>query len=390
MPKADSSFSMLIVAAVAALGIGYFVPQMLSHKPGGGATAAATAAEVVSKEPREPKAVLAQGPRTDDAAKALATGRPVWAASAPGRVEPAGGEIRMSAQVPGRITDVLASVNDKVSAGDLLVRLADDDLLAKVNAARAEVAVRKRDRDSENVSGAAKERRTAEDKLSDAERQLVFAREELDRALRLKRSSGNADVEKAREAAGKAADDVEAARDSLRKQLATGNGPAPTRVEAALAAARAELSLAEAALERTRLRAPSNTTVLQLYAKVGESVAPSPENLLVVLGDVSSLRVRAELEERDIGKVRVGQSAVVKSDAFPGREFEGVVSSSAKALGPSKLGQRGPRRPTDIDVLEVIIDLTGQPPLLPGMRVDVFLKADAGASAVVPGTLKRT
>jgi hypothetical protein len=29
-----------------------------------------------------------------------------------------------------------------------------------------------------------------------------------------------------------------------------------------------------------------------------------------------------------------------------------------------------------VDVLEVIIDLTGQTPLLPGMRVDVFLKAD--------------
>ena len=56
------------------------------------------------------------------------------------------------------------------------------------------------------------------------------------------------------------------------------------------------------------------------------------------------------------------------------------ISSLAQALGPSRLGQRGPRRPTDIDVLEVIIDLSGRPPLLPGMRVDVFLKADAAAA----------
>ena len=67
------------------------------------------------------------------------------------------------------------------------------------------------------------------------------------------------------------------------------------------------------------------------------------------------------------------------------------MSSSARALGPSKLGQRGPRRPTDIDVLEVFIDLTGQPPLLPGMRVDVFLKADASPSAsAAPGASRRT
>jgi HlyD family secretion protein len=132
--------------------------------------------------------------------------------------------------------------------------------------------------------------------------------------------------------------------------------------------------------------------VLQINAKVGETVAPSPEMPLVVVGDVSSLRVRAEFEERDIGKVRVGQGAIVRSDAFAGKDFEGTVSSSAKALGPSKLGQRGPRRPTDIDVLEVIIDLKGQPPLLPGMRVDVFLKADASApsAATQPGQTRRT
>jgi HlyD family secretion protein len=381
MPKADSSFNMLVVAAVAALGIGYFVPQLLSHKPAG-ATATATAAEKLQAVAESPKS---------DSSKPAATVRPVWAASAPGRVEPASGEIRMSAQVPGRVADVLVSVNDRISAGDLLVRLADEDLLARVNAARAEVAVRKRDRDAESVSGAAKERRNAEDRLSDAERHLAFTREELDRALRVKRSGGTADLDKAHEGVTKAADEVEEARANLRKVLAN-NPPAPTRVEAALAAARAELSLAEAALERTRIRAPSNGTVLQLNVKVGETVAPSPESVLVVVGDVSSLRVRAEFEERDIGKVRVGQGAVVRSDAFPGKDFEGTVTSSAKSLGPSKLGQRGPRRPTDIDVLEVIIDLSGQPPLLPGMRVDVFLKADASSpsASAATGPSRRT
>jgi HlyD family secretion protein len=65
------------------------------------------------------------------------------------------------------------------------------------------------------------------------------------------------------------------------------------------------------------------------------------------------------------------------------------VSSLAQALGPSKLGQRGPRRPTDVDVLEVIIDLTGQPPLLPGMRVDVFLKAEVPGQPAAAADLLR-
>jgi HlyD family secretion protein len=362
MPKADSSLNMLIVAAVVALGIGYYVPQTFSQK----------------------------SPDTGTKGEApKAAPRPVWAASAPGRVEPQGGEIRISAQAPGRIAEVLVGVNDKVATGDLMVRLADEDAVARVHAARAEVAVRKRDRDNETVPKGAQDRRTAEDNFANAERALSLAREDLDRAL--KGSEGSDGVEKAREVVKQALERLDQARTALRRALAADTS-APTRLEAALAAGRAELSLAEAALERTRIRAPSAGTVLQLNARVGETAVPSPENPLVVMGDVSSLRVRAEFEERDIGKIRVGQAAVVRSDAFPGRDFEGKVSSLAQALGPSKLGQRGPRRPTDVDVLEVIIDLSGQPPLLPGMRVDVFLKSEASgqpaaaASQVGPGT----
>ncbi len=352
MPKANSSFNMLIVAAVVALGIGYYVPQTFSQK---------------SPEASKPEAPKAQAkPQT----------KAKWAASAPGRVEPAGGEIRISAQAPGRIVEILAGINDRVVVGDLLIRLADEDLVARVLAARAEVASRKRDRDAETVARPAQDRRTAEDNLANAERALAFAREELDRVLRARRSgTASADVDKAREGVKQALERQEQTRTALRKAVGA-DAPVQTRLEAGLAAARAELSLAEAALERARIRAPSNGKVLQSSARVGETAVPSPESPLLVIGDVSSLRVRAEFEERDVGKLKLGQAAIVRSDAFAGQDFEGTVSSLAQALGPSKLGQRGPRRPTDVDVLEVIIDLTGQPPLLPGMRVDVFLKAD--------------
>ena len=359
MPKADSSLNMLIVAAVVALGIGYYVPQTFSQKSPANAAQAQTQTQPAAKA--QPKAT--------------------WAASAPGRVEPMGGDIRISAQAPGRIADVLVGVNDKVAAGDLMVRIADEDLIARVHAARADIAARKRDRDNETVAKAAQDRRVAEDNFANAERALSIARGDLDRALKARRISGtsDADVDKAREAATQAGDRLEESRTALRKATAT-DSPAQTRLEAALAAGRAELSLAEAALERTRIRAPSAGTVLQVNARVGETAVPSPESPLVVVGDVSALRVRAEFEERDIGKIRIGHAAIVRSDAFPGQDFEGKVSSLAQALAPSRLGQRGPRRPTDVDVLEVIIDLSGRPPLLPGMRVDVFLKADTGVT----------
>lgn len=373
MPKADSSLTMLIVAAAVALGIGYFVPQTFSQK-------------VAQTAPGDAKPEASAPPVTAPPAVQSPTGS--WAASAPGRVEPMGGETRVSGQMPGRVTDVLVDANDRIVAGDLLLKLADDELIARVLAARAEVAVRKRDRDNENVNKSAQDRRSAEDNFANAERQLVAARSELDRLLRDKRngvSPASTDVDKARETARTSIDRLEQSRAALQKALAN-DASIPTRLEAALTAARAELTLVEAAYERARIRAPADGNILQVNIKVGEIVAPSPENVLIVVGDTSSLRVRAEFEERDIGKVRMGQAAIVRSDAFPGKDFAGKVSSLARALGPTKLGQRGPRRPTDVDVLEVIIDLSGQPPLLPGMRVDVFLKSELASQPAAAAT----
>ena len=361
MRRGDSSLNMLIVAAILALGVGYYVPQTLSSKPAESAKGDASA---------KPKATAA-APKT------------AWAASAPGRVEPSGGEVRIGALGPGRIGEVLVSLNDKVAVGDLMVRLDDDELIGRVHSALAEAAIRKRDRDNTEVSGKAQERRTAEDGVANAERQLVQAREEADRQLRARRagSASDADLDKAREAVSRAKDRLDQARATLRKVHSADNLPTPTRPEGALISARAELSLADAALERTRIRAASTGTILQVNAKAGETATPSSETPLVIVGNLSSLQVRAELEERDIGKVRVGQIAIVRSDAFPGKDFEGKIASLAQTLGPSRVGQRGPRKPTDVDVLEVLIDMVGQPPLLPGMRVDVFLRPEATAGA---------
>jgi len=362
MRKRDSSLNMLIVAAILALGVGYYVPKTLSARNADGAKTS-TKAKAGAKKP-------------------AAAPRPMWAASAPGRVEPMGGEVRVAAQVPGRIAEVLVSLNDKVSAGDLMIRLEDEELVARVHAAAANVAVRKRDRNNTDAGGKlGEDRRSAEDGVVNAERQLANARDALDQAIRAHRggSRSAADVQKAREAVTKALEKLDQSHTTLRKALSADKLPTPTRQDAALSSARAELSLAEATLQRARIRAPSPGTVLDVAAKVGEIAAPSPEGTLVRIGDLSSLRVRAEIEERDIGKVRVGQVAIVRSDAFAGKDFAGKVVSLAKALGPSRLGQRGPRKPSDVDVLEVLIDLEGQLALLPGMRVDVFFKPDAAA-----------
>jgi HlyD family secretion protein len=337
--------------------------------------------------------LLNWGPPTGNAPPAYAadpvnTARPQWAASATGRVEPKDGEVRITTQTGGEIVAVNVKTNDKVSAGDVMVRLDDQDLADKLAAARAEAQVRVRERDEEPAAkGPAEERRVAEDKTDAAERALYDVRQALDAATLKARNDANAvdGVTKAREAVTAAQKKVETERANLARVNGLANIPLPTRLESALTQARSDLTLLENAIDRTRIRAPYDGTVLTVWAKVGETATPSPEAPLVLFGDLSSLRVRAEVEERDVVKIKEGQAAVIRVDAYGEKDFAGKVTSIAQSLGAPRIVSRGPRRPNDVEVLEVLVSLDGNPPLLTGMRVDVFFK-DGGADTGEPKT----
>jgi HlyD family secretion protein len=89
--------------------------------------------------------------------------------------------------------------------------------------------------------------------------------------------------------------------DELRRIAA--DAPLPTVAEGQLNVARSELSASRAALEKLILRAPIDGSVLQVNARPGELISPSAATPLVLLGDISALRVRAEVDERDIEKI---------------------------------------------------------------------------------------
>src|SRR5262249_19261553 len=141
--------------------------------------------------------------------------------------------------------------------------------------------------------------------------------------------------------------------------------------------ARTELAAAQAAIEKMTIRAPIGGTVLQVNSKPGEVASPSGAQPMVLLGDVSALRVRAELDEHDFGEIKVGQPALVRAAAFRGRDFAGKVALIAPLVEPGRLNARGQRNVTDVDVVEVLVDLAEPGPLAVGMKVDVFFSPDA-------------
>lgn len=308
--------------------------------------------------------------------------QPRWAASATGRIEPRGGEVRVFSEAPGRIDDVLVSVGDAVKAGDLLVVISDGALILRRRAAEAEVSLRLRERNNAKASGLSAERRAAEDALAEADRLVRRSQLSYDAAYLEVRAGDKeasaldplrdalAKTKRARDIRSKALDAIEANPDL----------PELTRVDAALIHARTVLRQLNADIAKTTIRAPEDGTVLDLWARAGELTGPRSRLPLLLFGNLASLQARAEVEERDAPKILVGQHVVVRADAYPDQEFVGRVTTIARSLGRPRIATRGPRRPNDLEVLEVVVILDGTPPLIPGMRVDVFFHATSTAS----------
>lgn len=324
---------------------------------------------------------LPQPAGAQSAAPSATTSAPArsdWLAAAPGRVEPRTGQVRVGAQLLGRIAEVTVKVNDVVEEGEMLIRLDDEEARARLQAAETEASSSKRERDAQPAEKNREDVRKAEDAVFSAERAVTNARFGLEYELQQKRAGrGSASgVSEARKALDEAKDQLKRERSTYAVAQSKSDVPAPSRLESVLQASRSNVAIAEALLEKTRIRAPVAGTILMLPAKAGEMVAPSPEQALAVLGDMSVVRLKAEVDEHDVSKMKIGGKVIIRTNAYPGRDFTGSVSELAPALGSPRFALRGARRPTDVEVLEVTIDLDGKVPLLPGMRADAFFMRD--------------
>ncbi len=303
-----------------------------------------------------------------------------WQAVAPGLVEPRSGEIKVTASVIRVISEIPVQTGDKVIADEPLIRLDDEEARARVATAQAQVEMRKRARNDQGA-GKGADRRKAEDGVADAEAVMAQARDSFDAAVKAKRSGGGSDADLAatRTAWSGAQERLAQKRAQLHKLDDDPETPLPTANEGQLNVARGELRVAYAELEKLTVRAPIASTVLQINAKVGELAAPSAPQALMLLGDLTGLRVRAEVDERDVGKIKLGGKAVVRADAFRGREFAGKVVSIAPLVQPARINSPGARNLSDFSVTDVLIELADPGPLLAGMKVDVYFQHEVAA-----------
>jgi RND family efflux transporter MFP subunit len=105
--------------------------------------------------------------------------------------------------------------------------------------------------------------------------------------------------------------------------------------EAGEAASKARLEALAVRLGETRIVSPLDGVVLSRRLDPGVLVGPGSGGAIVTVAQVDRMRVFVAVNEREAPRVRVGQDAVVRLDAFPGREFHGAVVRISPAFDPS-------------------------------------------------------
>ncbi len=305
---------------------------------------------------------------------------------APGFVEPVTKELRLGFDISGVLDSFLVREGDAVEAGQPLVRLRQEEYTARLDETLALMRAAQADYDMHMAGPRPAEVEQARASLERAKSWLDQAEREAERRVGMVRSQsiGVEELERARRDARMAEAELQVASHTYALLKEGFRSEEISMAKQRLAAAEASVAQAKAVLDKTWLNAPVAGRILRIHTEPGEAYsifAPMP---VLSMGDTSVLNVRAEIDERDAGRVRQGQKAFVVTEAFSGRTFPGQVSRMELSMTPKRTRSGDPSEPVDRSVLEVLITLDEPGPLYSGMRVDVYIQTGGPSGPAAP------
>ena len=228
----------------------------------------------------------------------------------------------LSPRVGGQVVEVLVDENQRVRAGDPLVRLDPADFEARVARARADL-----DAAHNRMAQAHAAADAAAAQIRVAQVTLRHAEQEVSRAQSLFESGvGSATVlDAALALRDGAAAELNAASEREQAERALVGSQAPVRQ------AEAALREAELALEHAVITAPFDGIIGRRSVELGANVGPGQP--LVALTEAVGSWVSANFKETQIAEMGPGDTAELRVDAFPGAVFRGSVESLSPATG---------------------------------------------------------
>ena len=296
------------------------------------------------------------------------------ALASPGRIEGLSDLVGVGAAVDGVIQKILVKEGQPVQRGDILAELECNDLQSALQVARAELESLQQTRVRMLRGSRDEERQAAAQKSAAARAVLEQATVQMDRTEKLR-----ADALVSKQAYDEARRDYDVAKAGLAQAQhneelvnAAPLGEEIARADADVNAAENRIKLAEDKLSKCVVRAPLSGAVLRVHLREGESFSTFAPRPLFSIADISGRRVRAEVDERDVGNVHVGQKVLITSDSYHGKTFTGTVTKLASIMGRKTVLTGNPAEKEDRDVLEVTARLEQAANLLPvGLRVTV-------------------
>lgn len=231
--------------------------------------------------------------------------------SASGKIQPET-QVKISPDVSGEIVELNVKEGDRVTKGQLLVRILPDIYISYVE--RAEAAVNSSKANLEN----------ARSRGIQAESQLARARANYDRNKQLfdeKLISAN-EWEQVKSTYEVAKAELDAARQSI------------SAADFGVQSAAASLKESNDNLRKTSIFAPVTGTISKLNVEKGERVVGTSQMAgteMMTLADLNEMEVNVEVNENDIVRVHLGDTADVEVDAYLDKKFSGVVTEVANS-----------------------------------------------------------
>ena len=302
-------------------------------------------------------------------------------------------KVSVAPQVEGFVSEVLVGDNQRVEAGQVLVRLDAASLTAKLaqslaNAAALDAAVRGVD-DKSGLERAMIAQKAAGVESAKAQAQLAGA--ELARYAALAKQ-GWTSSQRAQSAsaqarqAGAMVDQAQATLEAER-QAAYGLGSSRAQTLAQAQAAHAAAEAMRIDLSRTEIRAPVGGVVGARAVRPGQYVRPGTSLMSIV--PLGQAYILANFKETQVSRLRIGQSVEIKADAFGKQPIKGKIESFSPATGSefalipvenavgnfTKIAQRVP--------VKIVVD-PGEPlagALRPGLSVEIKVDVSRNTGA---------
>jgi HlyD family secretion protein len=270
-------------------------------------------------------------------------------------------QVNVGAQVNGRVTQVLVDFNSVVKKGDVLAEI---DPLIYGTQVNAQVA---------NLTAQRAQLEQAKATAASARAQAVMARVSYERTQKLfdQNLASRADLDTAK-------GNFDAA--SAQAEAASANVDAAT---ASIGAQKAQLSQSTANLSYTKIYSPVDGVVVTRGIDPGATVVASFQApvLFVIAQDLRKMRVLADVDEADVGKVQDAMPADCVVDAFPGEVFHGHVSQI----------RYSPNNVSGVVTYSAVVDVDNpEEKLRPGMTTTITVRThEAHAVARIPNAALR-